>query len=183
MNGGDDPVAAWRAWSAADVRTRGHEALVLGAVAGVPRSTWLLPGRRERGVAILRGCPADRLGASRPWRVLPPGSSPAGRAAVGLGLALAGEKALVFLGTGSAAYGEFHGALHGIKAMGAEGLCLLLSWYEGEGPFGPQLGMAPSALASALGLPAVQVDGRDEAAVRAAVSRFPALVEARFSPR
>lgn len=182
MNGDADPTAAYRAWAAADLRAQGVTPLVVGAATAVSKKTWLLPGRRERGVALLRGCPADRLDAARPYRVVPAGSSPAGRALVGVGLGLAGEPALVFLGTGSAAYGELHAALH-LLATHRPPVQLVLSWYAGEGPFAAPLAVAPVALAQALGLGAVEVDGSDEAAVRAAVAAGTTVVVARLSGR
>ena len=158
----------YRAWAATELTTRGLEALVEGVAQGVSKKVWLLPGSRERGVAILRGCPADRLHASRPYRVVPPGTSPAGRALVAAGIAMAGEPALAFLGTGSTAYGEFHAALHLIAAHKLP-VQLVVSWYEGDGPFAAPLAVDPARLAEALGLRATRVDGTDVAAVRGAV--------------
>lgn len=164
MNG----EVGYRAWATSELKASGVEALVVGAAAGVSKKTWLLPGVRERGVAILRGCPADRLHASRPYRVVPPGLSPAGRALVATGLAFAGEPALAFLGTGSTAYGEFHAALHLIAAHKLP-VQLVVSWYEGEGPFAAPLVVDPVVLAEAVGLRGLRADGKDEAAVRGAV--------------
>ena len=66
----------------------GLEALVAGVVLGVPKKTWLVPGPREAGCALLRGAGADRLGASKPWRVVPAGEDPANRALVAVGIAI-----------------------------------------------------------------------------------------------
>jgi hypothetical protein len=168
-------VSSWRAWAEKDPRTRGDDALVIGAVAGVPASAWLLPGPREAGVALLRGCPEDRLHASRPYKVLPPGGAPAARALYGVGLAMAGERVVVFLGAGSTAYGEFHAALH--QAHGLP-ITFVVRWYEGEGPFAPQLAVEPSVVALGIGLTATTVDGTDEAAVREAVASGATVVQA-----
>ena len=81
---------------------------------------------------------------------------------------MAGEPALAFLGTGSTAYGEFHAALHLIAAHKLP-VQLVVSWYEGDGPFAAPLAVDPARLAEALGLRATRVDGTDVAAVRGAV--------------
>jgi TPP-dependent pyruvate/acetoin dehydrogenase alpha subunit len=94
-----------------------------------------------------------------------------------VGLALAGEAALVFLGTGSVSYGAFHEALQ-LAAARSLPVTFLVSWWVNDGPFGPQLAVPPARLAEAVGLAATVVDGMDEAAVRAAVGAGVALVQA-----
>ena len=183
----DSPIDAYRAWLTADtsvVSGRGLDAVVIGATLAAPKKTWLLPGKRERGCAILRGAQPDALATARPYRVIPPGDSPAIRALVAVGLAMAGEPALVFLGSGSASYGAFHEALH-LAAAHAAPVIFVVSWYVGEGPFAPQLVGGPAALASSLGIAGIQVDGNDEAAVRAAVAGAvgPTVIEARLTGR
>lgn len=189
MNGGEGQAPAdFRAWCAAQpvsAGTRGHEAMVEGVVAAVPRRTWLLPGRRERGAAILRGAEPARLHEARPYRVLPPGESPAARALTGVGLALGGESAVVFLGTGSVAYGAFHEALHAAASHRAPVL-FVVSWYVGDGPFAPQLALPPDALAAACGLAVGSAPGTDADAVRAAATALlpgPALLRCDFGGR
>lgn len=167
----DHAVATLRAFHQADasvVSGRGLEAIVAGATLAVSRKVWLLPGRRERACALLRGCPADQLDVARPWRVVPPGPSPIARALYAVGLA-EGDGALVFLGTGSVSYGGFAEALSAAKAGGAA-VRFVVTWYTGEGPFAPQLAVSPAELARGFGLPATVVDGTDAAAVHAAVA-------------
>lgn len=177
-----DAVRAFTAADPAVVSGRGLEAVIAGATAGVSRKTWLLPGRRERACAVARGCPADRVDAARPYRVVPPGTSPVARAAQAVGLALTGDPALVWLGTGSVSYGAFVEALSLAVQHGAP-VTFVVSWYTTEGPFAAQLARSPAEVAAALGLSTEAVDGHDAAAVAAAVGRLagrPGLVEARL---
>lgn len=181
-----DPLATAltvvRAHAAADpavVSARGLEALVAGVGVGAPRKAWLLPGRRERAVALVRGATADRLDEARPYRVVPPGESPSARALYAVGLALSGDPAVVFVGTGSTGYGVFHEALH-LAAAHRAPVTFVVSWYANPGPFAVPLAIEPAALAKALGLAAVVVDGTDAAAVRDAVASAtgPTVVQA-----
>lgn len=181
-----DPLATAlttvRAHAAADpavVSARGVEAVVAGVGVGAPRKAWLLPGRRERAVALVRGCTADRLDEARPYRVVPPGESPAARALYAVGLALTGDPAVVFVGTGTTGYGAFHEALH-LAAAHRAPVTFVVTWYANPGPFAAPLALEPAALAKALGLAAVVVDGADAAAVRDAVAAAsgPTLVQA-----
>lgn len=174
MNGGltlADALRELRAHVAADpevVSGRGLEALIVGATLAVSKKTWLLPGRRERACALVRGCPPDRLAAARPYRVVPPGPSPVARALQAVGMAMAGDPALAFLGTGSASYGGFAEALS-LAALREAPVRFVLSWYRSPGPFAPQLGADPARLAAAFGLAAETVDGHDADAVYRAV--------------
>ncbi len=172
MNGGEgDTTSAFRAWCAAQpvsAGTRGVESIVEGVVAATPRKTWLLPGRRERGAAILRGAEASRLDEARPYKVLPPGESPSARALTAVGLGLAGEASVVFLGSGSLSYGHFHEALQ-LAAAHRAPVVFVVSWYLGAGPFAPQLAVAPDVLADALGLVTATCDGRSADAVASAL--------------
>jgi TPP-dependent pyruvate/acetoin dehydrogenase alpha subunit len=182
----DAAVALLRAHGAADadlVSVRGLEALVAGATLGAGKRAWAFPGRRERACALLRGASADRLDAARPYRVVPPGKSPAARAMQAVGAALAsGERALVFCGTGSTAYGAFAEALARAGATRAP-VTFVVSWYAAPGPFEVAHPDGLAALARSVGVTAVQVDGNDAAAVHAAVAgaEGPTLVEARLN--
>jgi pyruvate dehydrogenase E1 component alpha subunit len=182
----DAAVALLRAHGAADaelVSVRGIEALVAGATLGAGKRAWAFPGRRERACALLRGASAERLDAARPYRVVPPGKSPAARAMQAVGAALAsGERALVFCGTGSAQYGAFTEALARAGATQAQ-VTFVVSWYAAPGPFEPAHPDGLSALARSVGVSSVQVDGNDAAAVHAAVAGAvgPTLVEARLN--
>lgn len=171
-------VALLKANHDAVVGGQGLEAVIAGATLGVSKKTWLLPGRRERHCALLRGITADRLNASRPYRVVPPGELPAQRALQAVGMALTGEPALVFLGGGSLSYGTALEALNLAASQKAQ-VCFVVSWYEGDGPFARQLPVDPAVLAESLGLSTAVVDGNDADAVRAAVNGpLPRLVQA-----
>ncbi len=179
-------VALLRAHGADDaelVSIRGLEALVAGATLGAGKRAWAFPGHRERACALLRGASADRLDAARPYRVVPPGKSPAARAMQAVGAALAsGERALVFCGTGSTAYGGFTEALARAGATQAS-VTFVVSWYAAPGPFEAAHPDGVCGLARAVGVTAVQVDGNDAAAVHAAVAGAtgPTLIEARLT--
>lgn len=172
MNGGEgDTASAFRDWCAAQpvsAGARGVEPIVEGVVAAAPRKTWLLLGRRERGAAILRGADPARLDEARPYKVLPPGLSPAARALTAVGLGLAGEASIVFLGSGSLSYGHFHEALQ-LAAAHRAPVVFVVSWYLGEGPFAPQLSLAPDQLAAALGLATATCDGARAESVASAL--------------
>ncbi len=176
-------VEAFRAWTEAQPPARGARgvaALVEGVVAATPKQSWLLVGRREAGAALLRGADADRLAQARPYRVVPAGDAPAARALQAVGIALAGSPAVCLLGAGSTSYGDFHEALH-LCAQHRAPVVFVIAWYEGDGPFAPQLAVRPEVLAQALGLGAARCDGADAAAVRAAVASVgagPAVVVA-----
>ncbi len=180
-------LAAVRAQAAADpsvVSGRGVEAIIAGVGVGAPRRAWLLPGRRERAVALVRGAAADRLDQARPYRVVPAGESPAARALYAVGLALAGDPAVVFVGTGTTGYGTFHEALH-LAAAHRAPVTFVVSWYANAGPFAAPLALAPAALARALGIDGVVVDGTDAAAVRDAVAAVsgPTVIQAELRGR
>jgi TPP-dependent pyruvate/acetoin dehydrogenase alpha subunit len=180
-------LGAVRTFCAADpavVSGRGLEALIAGVALGAPRKAWLLPGRRERVCALVRGCDADRLDQARPYRVVPAGESPSARALVAVGIAMAGEPAVVFCGTGTTGYGAFHEALH-LAAANAAPVTFVVTWYTNAGPFAAPMAVSPAVLASALGIAAVVVDGNDAAAVRDAVAAAtgPTVIEARLAGR
>lgn len=163
---------------------RGLEALIAGATLGVSRRTWLLPGQREQGCALLRGVAEDRLHATRPYRVLPPGTSPAQRALTAVGLALSDGPVLVFLGTGSLSYGGALQALN-LAIQQQAPVTFVVSWYDplnpAAAPFAPQLAVGPATLAMAMGMEAIEVDGSDAVAVQRAMGGTgPRLIEARL---
>lgn len=166
------------------VSGKGLEPIIVGATLGAPASTWLLPGRRERGCALLRDCPAELLDEARPYRVVPAGDSPVARALFAVGMASEGTPALVWLGTGSTSYGAFAEALS-LTALWHAPVTFVVTWYTGEGPFATQLGVAPSALAERFGLPTHVVDGTDTRAVRDAVRKLAGrgLVQAELAGR
>lgn len=178
--------------------------LVAGAVSALGKGDWWVPSMRERAGAVLRGVPVERLvdglAGARPFKVAPPGSSPAVRALVAVGLASAqrppggasgagGVTALVHLGIGSASDGAFHEALNLAALLRPDVIFLVAVHALGEGaPLGRQLATSPSALAQAFGLPAAVVDGEDAEAVAAAVrdakaAKGPHLIEARLEAK
>lgn len=186
VDGLAEAVATLQAHGASDTATvsvRGVEALVAGATLGAGKRAWLFPGTRERACALLRGASPDRLDEARPYRVVPPGKSPGARAMQAVGAALAtGERAVVFCGTGSVAYG---GVLEALARAGATSanVCFVVGWYATPGPFEVALPQGPAATAAAFGLTGVTCDGNDANAVFRAVhgAAGPTLVEARLT--
>lgn len=156
------------------VSGRGLEALIAGGTLAVSKRTWLLPGRREIGAALLRGASPDALHSARPYRVVPAGPSPSARAGQAVGLGMAGEAALCFLGTGSVAYGT----LAEVVGSVVPGVQFVVSWYERPGPFARPL--SPALLFKAAGLSVAEVDGTDAIAVFDAVRGGAALTLARI---
>ncbi len=172
---------------------RGVEAIVVGAVLGLRRSDWWVPGLRERVGAVLRDVPLDRLvdgfAGARPYKIAPPSDHPALRAVTAVGLALADRSAaaLVHLGVGSLADGRFHEALQQASRFRARVIFVVAAHaLDGDAPIGPQFSGDPAAFAAAAGVPCVTVSGRDAEAVRAAVvaareTDGPTLILARIS--
>lgn len=154
------------------VSGRGLEALIAGATLGVSKKTWILPGRREMGAALLRGAAPDALHSARPYRVVPAGPSPSARAGQAVGLGMAGESALCFLGTGSVAYGTLAEVLGNL----VPGVQFVVSWYQRPGPFARPL--SPLGLFRSAGLSVAEVDGSDAIAVYDAVRAGTVLVMA-----
>lgn len=170
----------------------GLEAVVAGTVTALERGDWWLPGLRERVGAVLRDTPVERLvdgrQGARPYKVAPPDTSPAMRALYAVGLAASGvdRAAAVHLGVGSCADGAFHEALN-LAALRSAPVIFVVAVHPlgDDAPLGPQIATSPSQLAQAFGISAVQVDGRDVAAVHQAVRQAreaggPHLVEARL---
>ena len=136
--------------------------------------------RWKRGAAILRGADAERIAAARPYKVVPPGESPSVRALTAVGVAIAGEPAVCFLGTGSVSYGNVSEALN-LAALHKAPVVFVVSWYGEDGPFAPQLAVSPAVYGAALGLATATCDGADADSVSAAVKKVgagPALVVA-----
>lgn len=166
--------------------------VVAGAVSAIGKGDWWVPSMRERAGAVLRGAPIERLvdgtTGARPFKVAPPGSSPALRALTAVGLAHgSGGTALVHLGIGSASDGALHEALN-LAALLRPNVIFVVSVHPlgGDAPLGPQLATAPSELARAFGIPSTTVDGTDPAAVHGAVAAAraaggPHLVQAQLS--
>lgn len=170
----------------------GLEAVVAGALLGLERGDWWVPGLRERVGAVLRDVPLSRLvdglAGAKPYKVAPPTPSPALRALHAVGLALAGNTALVHLGIGSVADGAFHEALN-LAALRRPNVLFLVAVHPlGEdAPVGPQLATDPSVLGLTFGIPTVELDGTSATAVRDAVAKAreaggPHLLIARLDP-
>lgn len=171
----------------------GLEAVISGAVLGLQRGEWWVPGPRERVGAVLRDVPVDRLvdpsRGARPWKVAPADPAPANRALHAVGLAHATQRpALVHLGIGSTADGAFHEALNLTALLGAPVIFLVaVHPLTGDAPLGRQLATSPTSLAQAFGISALQVDGSDayqvlEAVHTAREAHSPYLIEATLSP-
>lgn len=183
-----DADAALAASGAFHVPVAGLEPVVAGALAGLERGDWWVPGLRERAGGALRGAPTERLhdpnAGARPYKIAPASPSPALRALYAVGLALgSGRCALAHLGIGSVADGAFTEALN-LGALHRAQVILLVAVHplDGDAPLGPQTAAAPTALALAYGWAVVQVDGTDAdaiaAAVRAARDAGPTLIAA-----
>ncbi len=175
---GASPFREWSAAQPTSAGTHGVESLVEGVVAAVGKRVWLFPGRRERGAALLRGAAAEGLDEARPYKVVPPGDSPSVRALAAVGVALAGEPAVCFLGTGSLSYGNVHEALQ-LAAAHRTPVVFVVAGYSGDGPFAAQLAVPAVVLAQSIGLGGSTCDGSDRASVQAAVAAAgpgPALV-------
>lgn len=169
----------------------GLEAVVAGTVMALERGDWWLPGLRERVGGVLRDTPLDRLidgrAGARPYKIVPPDTSPALRALQAVGLAVAGQPAVVHLGVGSVSDGAFHEALN-LAALHRADVVFVVAVHplDGDAPLGTQLATSPARLAQAFGLGVHEVDGASATAVYEAVRAArqaggPHLVEARLS--
>jgi pyruvate dehydrogenase E1 component alpha subunit len=169
----------------------GLEAVVVGAVRGLSRADWWLPGLRERVGAVLRGVPVERLidgfTGARPYHVATSAPAPALRALHAVGLALSDPErvVLVHLGIGSVADGAFHEALN-LAALHDARVIFLVAVHPLVGaPVPRQTAATPSGLAEAFGVRTLVVDGRDAESVRSAVEEArtedgPTVIEARL---
>jgi 2-oxoisovalerate dehydrogenase E1 component alpha subunit len=169
----------------------GLEAVVIGAVRGLSRADWWVPGLRERVGAVLRGVSVERLrdgfAGARPYHVAPSSPAPALRAlhAVGLALSAPERAVLVHLGVGSVADGAFHEALNLAALLDARVIFVVAVHGLVGAPVPQQSAASASALAEAAGVRTLVVDGGDAEAVRAAVEEAraeegPTLIEARL---
>ncbi len=171
----------------------GLEAVILGAIGGLSRGEWWIPGPRERVGGALRGAPVERLidpvAGARPYKIGPTIAAPALRALVAVGLALgSGKRALAHLGVGALADGAFTEALN-LGALHRAPVVLLVAVHplDGDAPLGPQSAASPEALGAAYGWRVLTVDGADadavEAAVRTADADGPTLIVAALPGR
>ena len=154
---------------------RGLDAVVEGAIAGLRRGDWWVPGLRERVGAALRDVPLTKLVdpamGARQYKVAP-AEPTANRALYAVGLAMASPDCatLVHLGIASTAAGAFHEALN-VAALRRPNVIFLVA-VDPLGPGAPlpkQLATTPSRLAEAFGIPTTTVNGRSQEAVRDAV--------------
>lgn len=155
----------------------GEEAVIAGAVLGLGRGDWWVPGPRERIGGVLRDVPIERLvdafAGARPYKIAPPTPSPALRAlhAVGIGIADPERAVLVHLGIGSVADGAFAEALNLAALHRPRVLFLVFVLPLGDdAPIGQQSVATPESLAAAYGLPVTGVSRTDAEAVRTAVA-------------
>ncbi len=150
--------------------------VVAGALAGLGRGDWWVPGLRERAGAVLRDVPLARLAhpdaGARPYKVAP-ASPAADRALWAVGLALAHPEGttLVHLGIGAAADGAWHEALNLAATLRPSVIFLVAVDALGDGaPLPAQLAATPAALAAAHGIAHTTTPDADPEAVRAAVA-------------
>lgn len=169
----------------------GLESVVEGAIGGLEAGDWWIPGLRERVGAALRGVAVDKLvdprRGARPYKVAPSDGTPANRALIAVGLAIAsGGVALVHLGIGSMSDGAVAEALNLAKLRAVRVIFLVaVHPLTADAPLPTQTASSPARLAEAYGVPAVVVDGQSTEAVRAAVAEArasdgPVLIEARL---
>lgn len=154
--------------------------VVAAAVPAMAKGDWIVAGPRERVGAVLRGCPVERLVdpavGARPYKLAPVSGQPGARALHAVGLALGSDRpVLCFLGLASAAGGAAYEALNTAALTGAKVLFLHAApRLTDDAPVSPQLSGELAAVAEALGLVVVRVDGVD--ALAAAVSQARAAV-------
>jgi 2-oxoisovalerate dehydrogenase E1 component alpha subunit len=168
--------------------------VVAGAVSALGSGDWWVPSMRERAGAVLRGVPLERLYdvrlGAKPYKVAPPSTSPALRALVAVGLAVAhpGSAVLVHLGIGSASDGAFHEALN-LAALLRPHVIFLVTVHPltahpltGDAPLGRQLAPSPAELARTFGLSATEtatdIDAVHRAVASARATPGPHLVQA-----
>lgn len=149
--------------------------VVAGALEGLSRGDWWVPGFRERAGAVLRQVPIARLDHShrgaKPYKVAPTFSSGALRALYAVGLAAAEKGAvLVHLGTGNMAEGAFYEALN-LAALQGRRVIFLLTTRSLEGaPVPTQSATSAEALARSLNIGYDLIASPQIEAVREAVS-------------
>ncbi len=144
------------------------DVVVAGALQGLERRDWWVPGLRERVGGVLRGVGADRLGGldgARPYRVAPVMPSPALRALVAVGLAVSDpERAvLVHLGEGSLSDGATYEALNLAVLQDARVIFLLARLPLDGAPVPRQAAVGPARLAEAFGMPHFEVTAEVDA--------------------
>jgi TPP-dependent pyruvate/acetoin dehydrogenase alpha subunit len=149
--------AALASSGAFHVPVGGVAPIVEGALSGLERGDWWVPGLRERAGGALRGAPTERLhdpsAGARPYKIAPASPSPALRALYAVGLALGSDRcALAHLGIGSVSDGAFTEALN-LGALHRARVILLVAVHplDGDAPLGPQTAASPAALARAYG--------------------------------
>jgi hypothetical protein len=148
-------------------------AIVQGAVRGLGRGDWWVPGPRERAGAVLRGLAIDRVvdvhAVIRTHKVGPSGPLRALHA-VGLALAEPDRAVLVHIGAGSLGDGALIEALNLAALRSARVIFLLAQRSLVGAPVPQQSAASPAALALAYGVPTITLDGQSEDAVRDAVA-------------
>lgn len=150
-------------------------AVAVGAVRGLRRGDWWVPGLRERAAGAVRGVGVERLldpeGAA-PFKVAPASASPV-RAlwAVGLGLSAPERAVLVHLGVAALGDGAWFEALNLAALRGVRLIVVVADRPLDGAPVPTQLAGGPVALAAGLGVRTEKVDGGDAEAVSAAVAR------------
>lgn len=149
--------------------------IVAGAISGLERGDWWVPGLRERAGAVLRDVPVERLvdgtRGARPYKIAPPSPSPALRALYAVGLALgSGRCALAHLGIGSVGDGAFTEALN-LGALHRAPVIFVVAVHplSGDAPLGAQSAASPADLARAYGWAVHAIDTTDATSITQAV--------------
>ncbi len=190
---------------------RGQEASVVGAVAAIEPTDYIVPAHRELGAALYRGLSmrsivAQLLGnandlargrqmpvhptAPRELRIIPPSSCVATQLPHAAGLAWAAKMrkdptvVLAYLGEGATSAEDFHAGINfaAVYHVPAVFLCENNQWAISTPASRQSVSKTFAIKALAYGMPGVRVDGNDVLAVYAAVREAAAHARAGGGP-
>jgi pyruvate dehydrogenase E1 component alpha subunit len=190
---------------------RGQEASVVGAVAAIEPTDYIVPAHRELGAALYRGLSmraivAQLLGnandiargrqmpvhptAPRELRIIPPSSCVATQLPHAAGLAWAAKMrkdptvVLAYLGEGATSAEDFHAGINfaAVYHVPAVFLCENNQWAISTPASRQSVSKTFAIKALAYGMPGVRVDGNDVLAVYAAVREAAARARAGGGP-
>jgi pyruvate dehydrogenase E1 component alpha subunit len=190
---------------------RGQEASVIGAVAALEGTDWVVPAHREMGAALYRGLPmrtvvAQLLGNAndlsrgrqmpvhpatpRALRFVPPSSCVATQLPHAAGLAWAAKMnhdptvVLAYMGEGATSAEDFHAGINfaAVYHVPAVFLCENNQWAISTPASRQSVSKTFAIKALAYGMPGVRVDGNDVLAVYATVREAVARARAGGGP-
>ncbi|HVZ73945.1 MAG TPA: thiamine pyrophosphate-dependent enzyme [Polyangia bacterium] len=177
---------------------RGQEASVVGAVAAVEPTDYVVPAHRELGAALFRGLPMRAViaqlygnandvargrqmpvhpSAPRALRIIPPSSCVATQLPHAAGLAWAAKMrkepvvTLAYLGEGATSAEDFHAGINfaAVYKVPAVFVCENNQWAISTPASRQSVSRTFAIKALAYGMPGVRVDGNDALAVHAVV--------------